>query len=86
MVLTNANPIPPYMIESSGNATILLTPKSSKLLSLLDCKWAMKFYFLDMKSNEVGTTLKHLGTINGNVKNLSKRIKTFIFYPFTLRI
>jgi hypothetical protein len=28
-----------------------------------------------MKSNEVGTTLKHLGTINGNVKNLSKRMK-----------
>jgi hypothetical protein len=28
-----------------------------------------------MKSNEVGTTLKHLETINGNVKNLSKRIK-----------
>jgi hypothetical protein len=26
-------------------------------------------------SNEVGTTLKHLETINGNVKNLSKRIK-----------
>jgi hypothetical protein len=28
-----------------------------------------------MKSNEVGTTLKHLETINGNVKNLSKRMK-----------
>jgi hypothetical protein len=28
-----------------------------------------------MKSNEVGTTLKHPETINGNVKNLSKRIK-----------
>ena len=28
-----------------------------------------------MKSNEVGTTLKHHETINGNVKNLSKRIK-----------
>jgi hypothetical protein len=26
-----------------------------------------------MKSNEVGTTLKHPETINGNVKNLSKR-------------
>ena len=25
-----------------------------------------------MKSDEVGTTLKHLETINGNVKNLSK--------------
>jgi hypothetical protein len=28
-----------------------------------------------MKSNEVGTTLKHPETINGNVKNLSKRMK-----------
>jgi hypothetical protein len=28
-----------------------------------------------MKSNEVGTTLKHPETINGNVKNLSKTIK-----------
>ena len=28
-----------------------------------------------MKSNEVGTTLKHPETINGNVENLSKRMK-----------
>jgi hypothetical protein len=28
-----------------------------------------------MKSNEVGTTLKHPETINGNVTNLSKRMK-----------
>jgi hypothetical protein len=28
-----------------------------------------------MKSNEVGTTLKHPETINGKVKILSKRIK-----------
>jgi hypothetical protein len=28
-----------------------------------------------MKSNEVGTTLKRPETINGNVKNLSKRMK-----------
>jgi hypothetical protein len=28
-----------------------------------------------MKSNEVGTTLKHPETINGNVKNLSKSEK-----------
>jgi hypothetical protein len=28
-----------------------------------------------MKSDEVGTTLKYLETINGNVKNLSKRIE-----------
>jgi hypothetical protein len=27
-----------------------------------------------MKSNEVGTTLKHPKTINANVKNLSKRM------------
>ena len=28
-----------------------------------------------MKSDEVGTTLKHPETINGNVKSSSKRIK-----------
>jgi hypothetical protein len=28
-----------------------------------------------MKPNEVGTTLKHPETINGNVKNLSKMMK-----------
>jgi hypothetical protein len=28
-----------------------------------------------MKSSEVGTTLKHPKTINGNVKNLSKRME-----------
>ena len=28
-----------------------------------------------MKSDEVGTTLKHPETINGNVKNLSKMIE-----------
>jgi hypothetical protein len=38
-------------------------------------EWDLKFYFLHMKSNEVGTTLKHPETINGNVKNLSKRMK-----------
>ena len=35
----------------------------------------MKFYFLHMNSDEVGTPLKHPETINGNVKNLSKRMK-----------
>ena len=35
----------------------------------------MKFYFICMKSDEVGTTLKHPETINGNIKNLSKRIE-----------
>ena len=41
-----------------------------------------------MKSNEVGTTLKHPETINGNVKNLSKRMKMKIKenVTFTLRI
>jgi hypothetical protein len=43
-----------------------------------------------MKSNEVGTTLKHPETINGNVKNLSKRIKIKMKdkgnATFTLRI
>jgi hypothetical protein len=41
-----------------------------------------------MKSNEVGTTLKHHETINGNVKNSSKRMKmkdkgdiTINYYP-----
>ena len=28
-----------------------------------------------MKSDEVGTTLKHPETINGNIKNLSNRIE-----------
>ena len=28
-----------------------------------------------MKSNEVGTTLKHPESFHGNVKNLSKRMK-----------
>jgi hypothetical protein len=44
-----------------------------------------------MKSNEVGTTLKHPETIYGNVKNLSKRMKMkdkgechFYFKNFTL--
>jgi hypothetical protein len=35
----------------------------------------MKLYFLRMKSNEVGTTLKHPETINDNVNNLSKGIE-----------
>ena len=60
------------MIESSGNIAIL---KSKKLLTLLNFEWDRKFYFLHLKSDEVGTTLKHPETINGNVKNLSKRIE-----------
>ena len=68
----NANPIPSYLIKSSGIVEIL---KSWKLLSLLNSKRDLKFYFLHMKSDEVGTTLKHPEAINGNVKNLSKRIE-----------
>ena len=34
-----------------------------------------KILLFACKSNEVGTTLKHIETINGNVKNLSKRIE-----------
>ena len=60
------------MIESSGNITIL---KSKKLLSLLNFELDKKLYFLHLKSDEVGTTLKHPKTINGNVKNLSKMIE-----------
>jgi hypothetical protein len=40
-------------------------------LEILNFEWDLKFYFLHMKSNEVGTTLKHPETINGNVKNLN---------------
>ena len=53
----------------------LQSQNPEKLVRLLNSEWDMKFYFLHMKSDEVGTTLKHLETINGNVKNLSKRIK-----------
>ena len=30
---------------------------------------------MHLKSNEVGTTLKHPETINGNAKNLSKTVE-----------
>jgi hypothetical protein len=43
-----------------------------------------------MKSNKVETTLKHLETIDGNVKNLSKSDVTFFFifhfHTFTTRV
>ena len=40
-----------------------------------------------MKSDEVGTTLKHPETINGNVKNLGKRkLKEKENVTITLRI
>ena len=60
------------MIETNGNFVIL---KSWKLVSLLNFEWDLKFYFLHMKFDEVDTTLKHPETINGNVKNLGKRME-----------
>ena len=39
-----------------------------------------------MKSDEVGTTLKHPETINGNVKNLSKSGILLNFYEFNITI
>ena len=73
------------MIETDGNIAIL---KSLNLLTLLNYKRDLKFYIVYMKSNEVGTTLKHPETINGIVKNLSKRIeiKERRMSTFTLRI
>ena len=62
----------------------LANPEILKLSSLLNSKWAMKFYFLRMNSDEVGTTLKHPETINGNVKNLSKSECHFYFENLTL--
>ena len=41
----------------------------------MNFEWDQIFYFLYLKSDEDGTTLKHHETINGNVKNLSKRIE-----------
>ena len=63
------------MIESNQMTVILPILKSFKLLSLLNFEWSMKFYFLHMKPDEVGNFLKHIGTVSGNVKNLSKRIE-----------
>ena len=45
------------------------------MLSLVNSEWDLNFYFLHMKSDEVGTTLKNPKTINGNVKILGKRIE-----------
>ena len=39
-----------------------------------------------MKSNEVGTTLKHPESFHGNVKNLSKRMKMKIKKNVTFNI
>ena len=53
-----------------------------KLLFLLDLNFWMGCYFLQMRSTEVGTHLKHPETINNNVKNL----RIFSFYPYKLRM
>ena len=49
-----------------------------------------KILLLPMNSDEVGTTLKHLETINGNVKNLSKSCHSpylsFYFKEFNITI
>ena len=57
--------------------------ESSELLSIKDFEWDLKFYFLQVKSNEVETTLKHPESFHGNVENLSKRKGNV---TFTLRI
>jgi hypothetical protein len=63
-------PIPyPHVKESNENVAI------PPILKIVNLGWDRKFYLLRMKFDEVGTTLKHSETINGNVKNLSKRIK-----------
>ena len=67
--------MPSYMIETNGNFAIL---KLWKLLSLLNFELDLKFYFLHMKSDEVGTTLKHPETI--------KKMKVKENATFTLRI
>jgi hypothetical protein len=69
-------------MESNENVAILPILKSKKLSSLLNFECDIKFYFLHMKYDEVGTTLKHPEIINGNVKNLSKR--NFYFKNLTL--
>ena len=42
----------------------LCNPEILKTVSLLNFEWDLKLYFLHMKSDEVGTTLKHPKTIN----------------------
>jgi hypothetical protein len=59
----------PWKLYNPANLKIL------KLFSPLNSEWDIKLYFLHMKSNEVGTTLKHPETTNGNVKNLRKMIE-----------
>ena len=45
------------------------------MLSLLNFERDMKFYFIYMKYDEVVISPKHPRTINGNVKNLSRRME-----------
>ena len=59
------------MIESNCNPNL----PSWKVLSLLNSEWDMKFYFIYMKFDEVGIAPKHPRTINGNVKNLRRRME-----------
>ena len=89
---TRSHPLLVAGVARAGGVTWkhynLLTWNPEKLISLLDFKWNIKFYFLHMKSNEAGTTLKHPESFHGNVKNLSKRMKMKIKenVTFTLRI
>jgi hypothetical protein len=53
----------------------------AKLKIMKTVEWDIKFYFLYMKSVEVGTTLKHPETINDNVKNSSKS-GILLYLPF----
>ena len=63
------------MKKSDGNIAITQSWNPEKLIRLLDFEWDLKFYFLHMKSNEVGTTLKHPESFHGNVKNLRMKMK-----------
>ena len=53
----------------------MLQSQYPKNIFPLNFEWDLKFYFLHMKSDNIGTTLKHPETINGNFKNLSERIE-----------
>ena len=57
-----------------------------KLLSLLNFEWDLKFYFLHMKYNEVGTTLKHCETINGNVSDILLYLSLMVIVSGCLRV
>ena len=44
-------------------------PEILKTVKSVNFEWDKKFYILHLKSDEVGTSLKHPETINGNDKN-----------------